>query len=91
MPQNGRDQEATDSLPPSCRYVLSALADADANELTLQELDNRLCHRKRTIAEALKTLENRGYIHKKQDSDDLRQVVAELVDTRTFTPRESDT
>lgn len=90
MPEDGGDQEAVKSLPPSCRYVLNEF-DAVGETLTLGDLDRRLCHRRRTIRWALKTLEDCGYVSLARDSRDLRQTAATLDCERALNSPESDT
>jgi DNA-binding MarR family transcriptional regulator len=87
---DANDKEASESLPPSCRYVLDAL-DAGDEPLTLDDLDSQLCHRRSTIEWAVRQLKDSGYVRVDRDSDDLRQVAVTLRSERTFTPHESDT
>jgi DNA-binding MarR family transcriptional regulator len=82
---SSRDERLKD-LPPSCRYVLDALEEADDGTLTRRELGDQLCHCERTITDALNTLENRGYIPRTQKSGDFREVAVELAGTRTYNP-----
>ena len=89
MASNGGHSDDAESLPPSCKYVLRALTDADGS-LMRDELVDELCHRERTISGALKTLENCGYIVRTRKNDDLRQVVVKLADERSYNPPESD-
>jgi len=81
----GAEPGWSDDLPPSARYVLQALDEA-GGELSRGELIDELCHRERTITEALDTLENRGYILRTRDSTDLRQVSVVLADERMLNP-----
>lgn len=90
MPQNGRDQEPTDSLPPSCRYVLDALETAEG-PLTYDDLDEQLCHQRSTIEWAVRQLKDSGYVSLDRDSDDLRQVSITLRSERTLNPSQTDT
>jgi len=75
-----------DDLPPSARYVLDALADAADGTLSRRELNDELCHRERTIDDALNILETRGYISRSRKDEDLRQIVVELAGTRSLNP-----
>jgi len=81
----GAESGWSDDLPPSARYVLQALDNA-GGELPRGDLVDELCHRERTITEALDTLENRGYIVRTRDSEDLRKVSAILADERRYNP-----
>lgn len=89
MPGNPRDQEAVDSLPPSCRYVLDALQEAD-EPLTYDDLDERLCHQRSTIEWAVRRLNDSGHIALDRKNDDLRQVSIELRSERTLNTQQSD-
>lgn len=79
----GTESGRFDDLPPSARYVLRALDEA-GGELSRSDLVDELCHRDRTITEALDTLENRGYILRNRKSEDLREVSVVLADERTL-------
>lgn len=81
----GTESGRSDDLPPSARYILQALQEADG-ELSRRELVNQLCHRERTITEALDTLENCGYIIRNRNSEDLREVSVVLADERRYNP-----
>jgi len=81
----GTESGWVDDLPPSAKYVLKEL-DQAGGELSRRELVDELCHHERTIAGALKTLENRGYIFKDQNPADLREVVVKLADERRYNP-----
>jgi DNA-binding MarR family transcriptional regulator len=83
------DPDRIDELPPSCGYVIDALADAGGS-LHRQELISELRHCERTIDEALRTLESRGYLRRDRDSDDLRQTVAHLAEEHPLITPDSD-
>jgi thiosulfate/3-mercaptopyruvate sulfurtransferase len=63
-------------LPPSCKFVYKEVWRH--GEIHRQELIDETGLPERTIARALKRLQNGGYIDLDRDSDDLRQVVAKL-------------
>jgi DNA-binding IclR family transcriptional regulator len=90
MTPNGDTRDAREQLPPSCRYILNEF-DTVGETLTIDELDRRLCHRRRTIRWALKTLENCGYVSLDRDSRDLRRTAATLDDERALNSPQSDT
>jgi len=83
MASNGGDRDPVESLPPSCRYVLAALEDADGTS-SRQDLIDQLCHRESTINRALDTLESGNYIIRTRNPSDLREVVVELADERRY-------
>jgi len=82
--------EAGESLPPSARYVLAELQEADA-PLTLSDLDAALHHRRSTIEWAVRRLKDSGYIRVDQNPADLREIAVTLRDERTVNTSESDT
>jgi len=81
----GAESGWSDDLPASARYVLQALNDAGGG-LPRGDLVDELCHRERTITEALDILENRGYIFRNRNSEDLREVSVILADERKYNP-----
>jgi len=77
MPRWRRDREDFESLPPSCRAIIRELEHADG-ELTRQELIERTGHSPSTMTDALRTLENRYWILRARDSEDLNRVSVEI-------------
>lgn len=91
MPGNRSDlDDELADLPPSARYVLDEF-DEVGETLTLDELNEALCHRRRTIRGALKTLEDCRYLSRERANDDLRQVAATLDAEPPLNPSQSDT
>lgn len=72
-----RDREDFESLPPSCRAVIRELEHA-GGELTRQELIDRTGHSDSTITDALRNLENRCWILRARDSEDLNHTIIEI-------------
>lgn len=68
-------------LPPSAKYVLYALREADG-ELTRGELLEETDLPERTLDEALDTLENREYLLRARQSHDARVVVCKIRGSR---------
>jgi len=71
MSQDGRDQEAADSLPPSCRFILDTLADEQP--LTLRELVDETGMPRSTVKWAVRRLKNRRKVTADTDPTDLRR------------------
>jgi len=71
------DDELAD-LPPSAKYVFHVLEEADGEQVTRQELLERVALDERTVDRALERLQNVDYIDKTRDNEDLRQVVVIL-------------
>ena len=72
-----RDREDFESLPPSCRAVIREL-DHAGGELTRQELIEQTGHPDSTITDALRNLENRCWVLRARDNEDLNRVSVEL-------------
>jgi len=77
MPRWRRDRKDFESLPPSCRAIIRELGHA-GGQLTRQELIERTGHSDSTMTDALRNLENRCWILRARDSDDLNRVSVEL-------------
>lgn len=67
-----------DDLPPSAKYVVFALEDADGS-LTRCDLQEQTGLPKRTLDRALDRLEDVGIVHRDRDADDLRYVRVALL------------
>jgi len=72
------DADDLADLPPSAKYVYHVLEEEDADQLTRQELLDRVHLNERTLDRALDHLQNVDCIDKTRDSGDLRQVVVIL-------------
>lgn len=88
MASNGATSDGADDLPPSCRYVLHVLEAEGA--LTRQELLAETTLPEPTLDRAVSRLQNDDYVVKSRKSNDLRKVVIELRDVRTYNTPESD-
>lgn len=75
--------EAFASLPPSAKYVYYAIATSFDGRATRSEIIAETDLPERTVDEALKTLENCDYLFRARKSDDPRQVVCEIRESRT--------
>lgn len=62
-----------ESAPPSCKYVYRVLEEAD-EPVPRQELIEETYLPESTLADALESLENRGYLLRTRESEDLREV-----------------
>ncbi|WP_324757055.1 helix-turn-helix domain-containing protein [Haloarcula montana] len=80
----GTESGRLDDLPPSAKYVYDVV-DRDG-PLSRQELQERTGLPETTLDDAVKTLENRDYLLRTRDSEDLRQVVMKTVTMRTYNP-----
>ena len=78
MPPERGPVTAFEDLPPSCRAVVQALAAAEGDELSRQDLMRRTGHGPSTMTDALRTLESRRWILRTRDSGDLNRVSVEL-------------
>jgi len=72
-----RSREDFESLPPSCRAIIRELEHA-GGQLMRQKLIEQTGHSDSTITDALRNLENRGWILRARDSEDLNRVTVEL-------------
>jgi len=81
MPSNGSDHDGGESLPPSCRYILHVLEEADGRELSRQQLLDRTDLPESTLDRALQTLENEHRVLRARKSDAADRVVAQIRDS----------
>lgn len=71
-------QESADDLPPAAILVLTALENADADELSLQALQREalLATKRRTFENAIRDLRDAGLIETRPDPHHPDQVLA---------------
>lgn len=66
----------SDSLPPSCRYVLDVVERK--GPISRQELLEETGLPERTLDRALHTLQNGGYVLRTRENDNLRQTTVKM-------------